>query len=98
MDILYLNAYKKMGPAKSDLSPAISPLYGFIEDHVVPKGTAKLIVTMGEHPRMSTVVDDFLIVNCPSAINGIIGRPLLKALQMVTLIYHLTMKFPTAKE
>ena len=35
------------------------------------------------------------MVNCPSAINGIIRRLFLKALKAVTSIYHLTMKFPT---
>ena len=80
-DILYLNAYKRMDLAKNDLNPTASPLYGFIGDHVVPKGTAKLTVIVGEHLQTSTVIANFLIVDCPSAINGIIGRPLLKALK-----------------
>ena len=95
VDILYLNAYKRMGLAESDLNPTISPLYGFTGDHVVPKWTMKLAVTVGEHSRTSTVVADFLIVNCLSAINKITGRPLLKALKAITSIYHLTVKFPT---
>ena len=37
------------------------------------------------------------MVDVPSAINGIIGRPFLKALKAATSIYHLTMKFPTAE-
>ena len=37
------------------------------------------------------------MVDAPLAINRIIGRPLLKALKAVTLIYHLTMKFPKTK-
>ena len=39
---------------------------------------------------------NFLIVKCPSAFNGILGRPLLKALKAVTSIHYLIMKFPTA--
>ena len=49
MDILYLNAYKRMGLVESDLNPTTSPLYGFTRDHIVPKGMVKLIVTVGEH-------------------------------------------------
>ena len=45
----------------------------------------------------STIVAKFLVVDCPSAINGIIGRSLLKALKADTLIYHLTMKFSIAE-
>ena len=97
MDIIYLDAYKRMGLTERKLSPTTSPLYGFTRDHVIPKGTLKLAVTVGEHPRLSTVMTEFLIVDFPSTFNGVIGRPLLKALKAVTSIYYLTMKFPMAK-
>ena len=51
MDIIHLDAYKRMELTKSELSPSTSPLYGFIGDHVVLKGTIKLAVAVGEHPR-----------------------------------------------
>ena len=50
MDIFYLDAYKRMGLAESTLSPTTSPLYGFTGDNMIPKGTAKLAMTVGEHP------------------------------------------------
>ena len=37
VDILYLNAYKRMGLVESDFNPATSLLYEFTRDHVVPK-------------------------------------------------------------
>uniref|UniRef100_A0A2N9G5W9 Reverse transcriptase RNase H-like domain-containing protein n=1 Tax=Fagus sylvatica TaxID=28930 RepID=A0A2N9G5W9_FAGSY len=37
----------------------------------------------------------FLVVNCPSAYNAIIGRPTLNRLRVVTSTYHLLIKFPT---
>ena len=82
---------------EDDLDPNSFPLYNFTGDHVVPKGVAKLTITMGEHPRTSTILANFLVVDVSSAINGIIRRPLLKALKAATSIYHLTMKFPTAE-
>ena len=94
--ILYLNAYKRMGLTENELSPTTSSLYGFTRDHMIPKGTAKLAMMVEEHPWVSIFIAKFLVVDCPSAINGIIGRPLLKALKAVTLIYLLTMKLPTA--
>ena len=39
---------------------------------------------------------DFLIVKCLSAFNGVLGRPLLKALKAVTSIRYVTIKFPIA--
>ena len=38
---------------------------------------------------------EFLIVDYPLAFNRVIGRPLLKVLKVINLIYHLTIKFPT---
>ena len=84
VEILYLNAYKIMGLTENDLSPTTSPSYGFNGDYVILKGTTKLAVTVGEHPQVLTVVPKFLVVDFPKAINGIIGRPLLKALKVVT--------------
>ena len=96
VDILYWDTYKKTGLTESDLSPMTSPLYEFTKDYVIPRCTIKLVVTVGDHPRTSMVVTEFLTVDCPLAFNGVIGRPLLKALRAVTSIYCLTMKFPTA--
>ena len=66
-------------------------------DHVISKGTIKLAVTVGKHPRVSTMMTEFLIVDCSSAFNGVIGGLMLKALKVVTSIYHLIMKFPTVE-
>ena len=38
----------------------------------------------------------FLIVKCPSAFNGVLSKPLLKALKVVTSIHCLTTQFPIA--
>ena len=79
------------------LNPTTSPLYEFTRDHVIPKGIAKLFVTVGEYPQTSTIITNFLMVNCSSVINGIIGRLHLKTLKAVTSIYHLIKKFPAAE-
>ena len=86
VDIIYLDAYKRMGLTESELRRTTSLLYGFTKDHVIPKGIVKLAVTVGEHPRASTVVTMFIVVDCPSTINGIIGRLILKSLKVVTSI------------
>ena len=52
---------------------------------------------MREHTQTSTVLANFLVVDAPSTINRIIGRPLLKDLKAASSIYHLTMKFPTVE-
>ena len=77
------------------MTSTTSPLYGFTEDSVILEGTIKLAVTLGEPPRTMTVMINFLPVKCPLAFNGVLGRPLLKALKAVMSIHYLTMKFPT---
>ena len=49
--ILYWDACQKIGLTQADLSLKLSPLYGFVGDHVILEGTIKLAVTLGEHPR-----------------------------------------------
>lgn len=55
-------------------------------------------MTVREHSQVSMVVTKFLIVDYLLAFNGVIGRPLLKALKAVTSTYHLIMKFSTIEE
>ena len=97
VDIIYMDAYKRMRLTEDNLSPTTTSLYRFTGDHVIPKGTIRLAVIVGEHPQVSIVMIKFLIVDYQSAFNGVIGRPLLKVLKPITSIYHLTMKFPTTE-
>uniref|UniRef100_A0A2N9I4E8 RNA-directed DNA polymerase n=1 Tax=Fagus sylvatica TaxID=28930 RepID=A0A2N9I4E8_FAGSY len=90
-DILYLPAYQQMRLDKDKLRPMDAPLVGFTGDKVCLVGIVTLPIAVGTHPK--TV--DFLVVNCPSAYNAIIGRPTLNRLRAVTSTYHLLLKFPT---
>ncbi|XP_028120239.1 uncharacterized protein LOC114317675 [Camellia sinensis] len=58
-------------------------------------GSIDLPITIGKYPQQSTKLRTFLIIDCPSAYNIILGRTALNALQAVTSTYHLAMKFPT---
>ena len=50
---------------------------------------------MGKHPRQLTRQLDFLVVDCPSSYNVIIGRPTLNRWKAATSTYCLKVKFPT---
>ena len=50
---------------------------------------------VGDYPKESCIMTDFLVIDQPSAFNVVLGRPSLKALQAITSIYYLLMKFPT---
>ena len=81
---------------QADLTPTTCPLYKFTGDCVIPAGTMKLAITLGEPTRTATMMIDFLAVKCPSAFNGVLSKPLLKALKEVTSIHCLTIKSPIA--
>ena len=78
-----------------DLTPMTSHFYGFTWDNMIPKGIIKIAVTLGEPPRTTIVVIDFLSLNYPSAFNRVLGRQLLKALKEMISIHCLKIKFPT---
>ena len=62
---------------------------------ICPVGIITLPITIGTYPKQVFKTVDFLIVDCPSAYNAIIGRPTLNRLRAVTSTYHLLVKFPT---
>ena len=53
-----------------------------------------LTITVGTYPKQLTRQLDFLVVNCPSSYNVIIGRPTLNKWKAATSIYCLKVKFP----
>ena len=84
-----------MGLKLSDLKPSPNPIYGFTRDSVTPLGVISFLMTLGEYPRQSCVMADFLVIDQPSAFNALLGRPSLRELKAITNIYHLLMKFLT---
>ncbi|XP_075674722.1 uncharacterized protein LOC142643880 [Castanea sativa] len=94
-DIMYLSAFQqlKLGPGR--LRPFESPLVSFSGDRVYPKGIVTLKVTIGAYPKQQTRHLDFLVVDCPSSYNVIIGRPTLNQWKATTSTYYLKIKFPT---
>ena len=62
---------------------------------VYPKGIATLTIIVGTYSKQLTRQLDFLVVDCPSSYNVIIGRPTLNKWKLATSTYCLKVKFPT---
>ena len=58
-------------------------------------GIITLPVVLGSYPRQITKKVNFLVMDCSSSYNAIIGRPTLNSWKAVTSTYHLSVKFPT---
>ena len=94
-DILYYPAFQQMNLEQEQLRLVHSPLVGFGGMKVQPVGTISLPVVVGAYPQQVTRNVNFLIVDCSSSYNAIIGRPTLNSWKAVTSTYHLSVMFPT---
>ena len=73
VDIIYLPAFQQMKLNKERLRPFTSPLVSFIGDMVIPKGVVKLTIITSTYPAQVSKEIDFLVVDCPSTYNVILG-------------------------
>ncbi|RWW71291.1 hypothetical protein BHE74_00020976 [Ensete ventricosum] len=94
-DILYFEAFQKLGLTDKDLVTLTSTFTGFTGDFVSPLGATTIPVMFGGEPRSKTLMVSFMVVKLPSAYNAIIGRPILNRLKAVVSTYHRLLKFPT---
>ncbi|RWV85815.1 hypothetical protein GW17_00052357 [Ensete ventricosum] len=95
-DILYLDAFHKLGMTNRDLIPMTSTLTGFTSDAITPVGITTPLVTFSDEPRTKTLMVHFIVVDLPSTYNVIIGQSTLNKLRAVVSTYHHNMKFPTS--
>ena len=84
-----------MGIGRERLIPTNVPFIGFEGTKVFPLGAIILSVVVGDYPQQITKDVTFLMVDCLSAYNAILGRPTLNSWKVVTSTYHLMIKFPT---
>ncbi|GAA0174936.1 hypothetical protein LIER_28215 [Lithospermum erythrorhizon] len=92
VDILYLDAYLKMGMSRPHIRPVATPLVGFTGDAVNPLGVANLMVTMEKRPQQAKKMVEFTIVDMSEgAYNGIIRRLSLSQFEAVVSLIHLKM-------
>ena len=94
-DILYYLAFQQMGIDRERLIPKNAPLVDFGGTRVFPLGAVTLFVVAGDYLQQITKNVTFLVVDCSSAYNAILGRPTLNSWKAITSTYHLMIKFPT---
>ena len=86
-DIMFWSLFDKLGLGSKDLTPHKGSLIGFTGDTIMPKGYVDLKVLLGQKPDTKAVMTRFIVVDCPSAYNAILGRPTLNHLAAIVSLY-----------
>ena len=97
-DVLFYDAFVRMGLSPSLLRSVSTPLVGFSRSPVGVEGEITLMVTAGEPPHQSTISVTFTVVRVPSMYNVILGRPGLNRLDAIVSTKQLLIRFPTKFE
>ncbi|XP_072088201.1 uncharacterized protein [Arachis hypogaea] len=96
-DVLFYSTFKKMKLSEKLIQPSSVELIGFSGERVPIMGHIWLRTTMGEIPISKSIDIQYLIVDCYSPYNIIIGRPALNIFKAVVSTLHLCVKFPVQK-
>ena len=72
-NIIYLPAFQQLKLDPGRLRPFDSPFVSYSGDRIYPKGIVTLTITVGTYLKQLTRQLDFLVVDCPSLYNVIIG-------------------------
>ncbi|XP_057432253.1 uncharacterized protein LOC130725007 [Lotus japonicus] len=96
-DLIYGDAYEKLGLTESDLLPYDGALVGFSGERVFVRGYVELETVFGEGKNAESYSIKFLVIKCTSPFNVLIGRPSLNKLGAIISTRHLTVKYPLTK-
>ena len=92
-NVLFFSALMMMEVDKSQIERMHVILMGFNGESTQAAGMIRLpVYTAGEN-RMT----NFLVMDCPSAYNVILGRPWIQDIRAVPSTYHQIIRFPTRR-
>ncbi|XP_025664789.1 uncharacterized protein [Arachis hypogaea] len=92
-DVLFYSTLQKMKLSDKNLPPSSGELVGFSGERVSIRGYIWLQTTFGEYPNSKTIDIQYLVVDCRSPYNIILGRPSLNAFNAIVSTVHLCVKF-----
>jgi hypothetical protein len=94
-DILFYDAFIRMGLINEALTPVDTSVYGLGGPDIMPIGMVDLHVTVGTTPKLKTATVTFLVLKVPSPYNVIFGQTAIDTFQMVVSLPHQKAKFKT---
>ncbi|XP_072080921.1 uncharacterized protein [Arachis hypogaea] len=92
-DVLFFTTFEKMKLSSNILQPYHGNLVGFLGERVPVLDSVWLQTTLGEQPLFKTQDIQYLVVDCFSPYNLILGRPFLNRFAAIVSTVHLCVKF-----
>ena len=92
-DVLFYDAFIRMGFTKALLKQERTPLIGFARETTYSLGSIELAVTAGEVRK----IVEFIVIDRPAPFNAILVRPWLYIMKAVPSTFHQCLKFPNPK-
>ncbi|XP_025611902.1 uncharacterized protein [Arachis hypogaea] len=93
-DVLFYSTFQKMKLSDNMLQSTGGDLVGFSGERVPILGSVWLQTTLGEQPLSKSNDIQYLVVDCFSPYNIILGRPFLNKFGAIVSTVHLCVKFP----
>ncbi|XP_056695730.1 uncharacterized protein [Spinacia oleracea] len=85
VNIIFINFFKQMilEEGEESLTKVSYPLIGFNGSAAVPRGKITLPVTVGQGQAARNVQEEFLVMDCDSLYNVIMGRTMIHKMQAI---------------
>nr|XP_025611805.1 uncharacterized protein LOC112705167 [Arachis hypogaea] len=93
-DVLFYSTFQKTKLSSNVIQPSTGDLVGFSGERVPVMGSVWLQTTLGKFPSSKTSDIQYLVVDCFSPYNLILGRPFLNRFGTIVSTIHLCVKFP----
>ncbi|XP_057432163.1 uncharacterized protein LOC130724914 [Lotus japonicus] len=93
-DIIYGDAFDRLGLKESDLKPYRGTLVGFTGDRVSVRGYVEIPTAFGEGEFVKKFQVKYLVLACRANYNVLLGRDTLNKVCAVISTAHLTVKYP----
>lgn len=93
-----MGRFPKMGISKDRLKPVNTSLVGLVGHKIALLGTIYLTLMLRKELRCISVYANWLVVDCDSVYNAILGRPSLVALRATISPHQFLVKFSTERE
>ncbi|CAL9004514.1 unnamed protein product, partial [Prunus brigantina] len=95
VSVMFADAFNELQVPSHLLDRSITPLVSFSGEVDQPIGSIHLPISIGVAPQRRTITTPFLIIDCPTAYNVILGRPAMAQMKVFISTHMLLLKFLT---